>query len=108
MLMNFSRVMSAMAARYRDNVAVVNVERNRRYTFPEYHRLTNRIGNMAQSALGLRKGDTALLILNNDSLSLLHAPAIFKQPAAFAFSNMRDSKEEHLWQIEYLRPKVVF
>jgi acyl-CoA synthetase (AMP-forming)/AMP-acid ligase II len=108
MLVNFSRVMSAMAARYRDNVAVVNVERNRRYTFPEYHRLTNRIADMTRNALGLGKGDTALLILNNDSLSLLHCPAILKQPATFAFSNMRDSKEEHLWQIEHLRPKVVF
>jgi acyl-coenzyme A synthetase/AMP-(fatty) acid ligase len=108
MLVNFSRMMSAMAARYRDNVAMVNLERNRRYTFPEYHRLTNRIANMTQGALGLGKGDTALLILDNDSLGLVHFPAIFKQPATFAFSNMRDSKEEHLWQIEYLRPKVVF
>jgi acyl-CoA synthetase (AMP-forming)/AMP-acid ligase II len=108
MLVNFSRLMSTIAARYRDNVAIVNLERNRRYTFPEYHRLTNRIANMSQNALGLRKGDTALLILNNDSLSLLHFPAIFKQPATFAFSNMRDSREEHLWQIEYLKPKAVF
>ena len=108
MLVNFSRVMSTMAARYRDNVAIVNIERNRRYTFPEYHHLTNRIANMAQDPLGLRKGDTALLILNNDNLSLLHMPAIFKQPATFAFSNMRDSREEHLWQLDYLKPKVVF
>jgi hypothetical protein len=37
--------------RYRDNTAVVNVERDRRYTFPEYHCLTNRIANMARCAL---------------------------------------------------------
>ena len=52
----------------------VNVERQRRYTYPEYHRLTNRIANMVRNALGLRRGDTALLILDNDNLSLLHFP----------------------------------
>ena len=42
MITNFSRVMATMAMRYRHNIAVVNVERGRRYTYPEYHRLTNR------------------------------------------------------------------
>ena len=73
---NYCRVMATMALRYRNNIAIVNVERQRRYTFPEYHRLTNRIANMARNALGLRRGDTALLILDNDNLSLLHFPTI--------------------------------
>jgi acyl-CoA synthetase (AMP-forming)/AMP-acid ligase II len=89
-------------------MAIVNVERNRRYTFPEYHRLTNRIANMARDALGLRRGDKALLILDNDNLSLLHFPAIFKQEASFAFSNLRDGPEEHAWQVRHLNPKAVF
>ena len=105
---NFSRVMAAMAMRYRNNTAIVNVERNRRYTFPEYHRLTNRIANMTRDALGLRRGDKALLILDNDNLSLLHFPAIFKQEAAFAFSNLRDGPEEHARQVRHLNPKAVF
>jgi fatty-acyl-CoA synthase len=105
---NFCRIMATMALRYKDNLALVNVERNRRYTFPEYHQLTNRIANMARNALHLQKGDTALLILDNDSLSLLHFPAIYKQEATFAFSNLRDSREEHAWQIDHVKPKAVF
>ena len=29
---------------------MVNVERQRRYTYPEYHRLTNRIANMVRDS----------------------------------------------------------
>jgi fatty-acyl-CoA synthase len=106
--MNFSRVMAAMALRYRDNLAVVNVEQNRRYTFAEYHRLTNRIANMCRDRLGLRKGDTAMLILDNDNFSLVHFPAIFKQEAAFVFGNLRDGPEESARQMDYVKPKAVF
>jgi fatty-acyl-CoA synthase len=105
---NFCRVMAAMALRYKDNVAVVNVERNRRYTFPEYHRLTNRIANMCRDRLGLRQGDTAMLILDNDNLSLLHFPASFKQEAAFVFGNLRDGPEESARQIDYVQARAVF
>jgi fatty-acyl-CoA synthase len=105
---NFCRVMAAMALRYSNNTAIVNLERNRRYTYPEYHRLTNRIANMVRHALGLRVGDTALLILDNDSFSLMHFPMIYKQEAMFAFSNNRDSIEEHARQIDYVKPKAVF
>ena len=31
--MNFSRVMRLLALRYKNNEAIVNVERNRRYSF---------------------------------------------------------------------------
>ena len=86
---NFSRVMATMAMRYRHNIAVVNTERNRRYTYPEYHRLTNRIANMSRDALHLRRGDIAMLLLDNDSLSLVHFPAIFKQEATFLLGNLR-------------------
>ncbi len=105
---NFSRVMATMALRYKDNTAIVNVERDRRYTYAEYHRLTNRIAHAARHALGLRAGDRALLILENDNLSLLHFPAIYKQEATFVFSNLRDSPEEHARQIDHVKPNVVF
>jgi fatty-acyl-CoA synthase len=39
MRMNFCRIMAAMSLRYGNNVAIVNVERARRYTFREYHLL---------------------------------------------------------------------
>jgi acyl-CoA synthetase (AMP-forming)/AMP-acid ligase II len=106
--MNFGRVMAAMALRYKDNLAIVNVERNRRYTFPAYHQLTNRIANMCRDRLGLSRGDTVYLILDNDNLSLLHFPVVYKQDAAFIFGNLRDGPEESIRQIDYVRPKVVF
>ena len=105
---NFSRVMATMALRFRDNLALVNVERDRRYTYAEYHRLTNRIAHMMRHALGLGAGDTVLLILENDNLSLLHFPAIYKQAATFVFSNLRDSPEEQARQIDHVKPKLVF
>jgi fatty-acyl-CoA synthase len=108
MKMNFCRVMGSMALRYRDNIAIVNVERDRRYTFAEYHTLTNRIANMCKDRLGLRRGDTAMAILDNDNFSLVHFPAIFKQEAAFAFGNLRDGPEESLRQIDYVKAKAVF
>jgi len=101
MKMNFSRVMSTMALRFRDNLAIVNVERDRRYTYAEYHRLTNRIAHMLRHALGLGAGDKVLLILENDNLSLLHFPAIYKQAATVVFSNRRDSPEEQARQIDH-------
>ena len=106
--MNFCRVMAAMALRYKDNLAIVNVERKRRYTFAEYHRLTNRIANMCRESLGLGRGDTAMLILDNDNFGLVHFPAIFKQVAAFVFGNLRDGPEESMRQIDYVGAKVVF
>ena len=106
--MNFSRVMAAMALRWKDNLAIVNVERNRRYTFAEYHRLTNRIANMCRDRLGLRRGDTAMLLLDNDNFSLVHFPAIFKQEAAFLFGNLRDGPAESTRQLDHVQAKVAF
>jgi len=100
--------MAAMALRYRNNLAVINVERDRRYTFPQYHHLTNRIANMCRATLGLREGDAAMLLLDNDNLSLVNFPAIFKQEAAFLYGNLRDGAEENARQIGYVNPKVVF
>lgn len=108
MKMNFARVMGQVALRYADQEALANVERNRRYRFDELHSLTNRIVNMMRSRLDLRRGDTALCILENDNLSLLHAWTAFKGEAAIAYTNIRDSLEEHRCQVEFIQPKVVF
>ena len=107
-MMDFSRVMQLMATRFRNDTVIVNVERDRRYTFMEYHRLTNRIANMMRTALGLKKGDVVLAMVENDNLSLLHLPTIFKQEATVAFSNFRESKSEHLWQADFVKASVVF
>jgi fatty-acyl-CoA synthase len=105
---NFARTVAALSRQYADREALVNVERNRRYTFHELHLLTNRIVNMMRSKLGLTRGQRYLLILENDNISLLHLATIFKGEAAGAFTNFRDSVAEHTWQIDWIEPKVVF
>jgi len=48
MKQNFGRILRAVALRYRHNEAIVNVERGRRYTYWDYHLLTNRIAKALQ------------------------------------------------------------
>ncbi|MBS0641578.1 MAG: AMP-binding protein, partial [Proteobacteria bacterium] len=106
--MDFGRVMGLMATRFGAREALVNTERGRRFTFREYHRLTNRIANMLTNRFGLGAGDRFMPIVENDNMALLHFPVFFKTRAAAAFTNYRDSMEEHLAQVDFLRPKVVF
>ncbi|HBO3145819.1 class I adenylate-forming enzyme family protein [Pseudomonas aeruginosa] len=108
MLINFSNHFESLANRFGDREAIVNTERNRRYSYREFHLLTNRIVNMMQSTLGLGLNDRFINILENDNLSLLHFPTIFKGPATAAFCNYRDSLSEHTWQVECAKAKVAF
>jgi fatty-acyl-CoA synthase len=108
MKMNFARTTREIADRYPHLEALVNVERGRRYSFAEFDRLTNRIINLIHGKLGLARGDRYLCILDNDNLSLLHAPTVLKGAAAAAWTNYRDSLDEHLWQIDWIEPKAVF
>src|SRR5262245_43186235 len=108
MKMNFARVVGSLAVNYADREALVNTERQRRYTFRELHSLTNRIVNMMRGRLQLRRGDSYLCILENDSLSLLHTWTALKGEATVAYTNIRDSIDEHLWQVDFVQPKVVF
>jgi len=108
MKMNFCRVMRLMAQRYGAQEAIVNVERQRRYTYRQYHLLSNRIANAMRDTLALGHGDKFLLILDNDNLSLMMFPTVLKQEATVAMTNLRDSLDEHTRQVEQVRPKVVF
>lgn len=108
MKINFGRVMRAVALHHRDKEAIVNVERNRRYTYWEYHLLGNRIAHALEHTLGVGAGDTFLLILENDNLSLMLVPTVLKQKGTVVLTNLRDSVDEHRWQIELVKPRVVF
>ena len=108
MKMNFARTTREVANRFADLEALVHVERDRRFTFAELDRLTNRIVNMIHGKLGLGRGDRYMCILDNDNLTLLHALTAIKGAAAVAWTNYRDSFEEHLWQIDWLEPKAMF
>jgi acyl-CoA synthetase (AMP-forming)/AMP-acid ligase II len=108
MEMDFSRIMSLIALRHGQREALVNIERGRRYSFVEYHRLTNRIAYAMKTTLGIGAGDKFLLILENDNLSLMQFPCYLKQAGTAAMTNLRDSFVEHAWQIDLIKPKVVF
>lgn len=108
MKMNFSRIMRLMALRFRNQEAIVNVERNRRFTFMQYHLLSNRIADALRTSLQVGKGDNFMLILENDNLSLMMFPTTFKQEGTAVMTNLRDPQEEHARQMEVVKPKVVF
>ena len=105
---NFSLVSQLLCDSFGSRLAIVNIERQRTYTFSEFHVLTNRIVNMMTNELGLRRGDLWFNILKNDSLSLLHYFTALKGEATGCYTNYHDSAEQHRWQIELLKPSVVF
>ena len=108
MRVDFSIVSQNLARTYGDAECMVNIERNRRYSFAQYHRLTNRIINMMRERLELRRGDAWLTILNNDNLSLLGFFTAFKGEACACYSNTTDSLEVQETQIGLVNPKVAF
>ena len=104
---DWGRMLSQVAKRFPDKEAIVNIERDRRFTFMELHLLTNKICNMLKDRFGLARGDIFATILDNDNISLLHF-WMFKGEATPAFLNYRDSFEEHIWQLDYASPKLCF
>jgi acyl-CoA synthetase (AMP-forming)/AMP-acid ligase II len=108
MQVNFSVVSEGLARIYGEAECIVNVERNRRYSFRDYHRLTNRIVNMMRTRLDLRRGDAWLTMLHNDSLSLLSFFTAYKGEARACYTNTTDSLETQAHQIDLVGPKVVF
>jgi acyl-CoA synthetase (AMP-forming)/AMP-acid ligase II len=108
MQVNFSVVSESIARTYGDAECIVNVERNRRYSFRDYHLLTNRIVNMMTTRLDLRRGDAWLTMLHNDSLSLLSFFTAYKGEACACYTNTTDTLETQAHQIDLVKPKVVF
>jgi len=108
MQVDFSIVSENLAKTYGDAECVVNVERGRRYSFVEFHRLTNRIVNMMRERLELRRGDVWLNVLNNDNLSILSFFTAFKGEACACYTNTTDSLETQENQLALVEPKVIF
>jgi len=107
MKINFGQMMLQTARNFSDREALVNVERNRRFTFMELHLLTNRICNMMRDRFDMGFGDVYTIILDNDNASLLSA-WMYKGVATGAWLNYRESYEEHVWQIDWVSPKLAF
>ncbi|TXS92773.1 long-chain fatty acid--CoA ligase [Parahaliea maris] len=108
MKINFSSQFQALADRYGQCEAIVNVERDRRFTYSELHDISNRVVNMLTHEIGLSTGDRFICILENDNLALVHMPTILKGPFTGVFTNYRDSLEEHISQVDTVKPRVAF
>ncbi len=91
----------------KNKIALKNIERNRVFTFMEFHRLTNKICNMMYDRFGLREKDFFVLLLKNDNLSLFNVWTS-KGWSTSTWLNYRDSLDEHLYQIDYVNPKLIF
>lgn len=108
MKVNFSNCFQSLANNFGTREALVCAESGRRYTYKEFHLLTNRIVNMLSDTLALEPGDRFINILENENLALLHLPTVLKGAVTGCMANYRDSLEEHRWQVECVEPKVAF
>lgn len=108
MKINFSTLGEGLAEAFGDCDALLNVERNRRFSYKEYHEVTNRIANALNGELGLQRGERFICLLQNDNLGLLHWLAAGKSTASCCHGNYRDSIDTHLRQIRIVGCKVAF
>lgn len=107
MKVNFGRILLQTARQFSDKKALVNVEKNRSYTFMELHLLTNRICNMMRDHFGLKAQDVYGNLLENDNNSLFNF-WMLKSSLTGLWFNYRDSYDEHMYQIDHVNPKVLF
>ena len=107
MLANLGRIIGQNARQYRDLPAVVNIERNRRFSYGQMHRLTNRMSRVLTAGFGLGPGDVYAILLENDHVAFFH-PWMFKCPVAGAWIDARESVSEQLKQIDHVRPRAAF
>jgi acyl-CoA synthetase (AMP-forming)/AMP-acid ligase II len=107
MLVNMGRIFQQNALRFADNPAVINVERDRRFTYARMHELTNRLSNVLQQRFDLKQGDFYATILNNDNMALFH-PWMLKSPVGAVWIDVRDSVGEQISRINHVAPRLVF
>jgi acyl-CoA synthetase (AMP-forming)/AMP-acid ligase II len=107
MLINMGRLLSQTALRFSDRTALINVERNRRFTFSQLHELTNKLCNLIKDKFSLNEGDVYAALLENDNMGLFHF-WMTKSPATALWLDIRESPEEQLTQIDYVNPRLIF
>ena len=107
MLVNMGRVFRQTALQYAELPAVINVERDRSYTYTRMHELSNRLSNALRWRFGLGDGDFYATILDNDNMALFH-PWMLKSPVGAVWIDVRDSVAEQVSRIDHVGPKLVF
>ena len=107
MLVNMGRVFKQNTQRFASLPAVINVERERSFTYAQMHDLSNKLSNALESPFGLGDGDFYATILENDNMALFH-PWMLKCPVGAAWIDARESVAEQINQIDHAQPKLVF
>jgi acyl-CoA synthetase (AMP-forming)/AMP-acid ligase II len=107
MLINMGRLLRQTALCFSDRTALVNIERNRRFTFWQLHELTNKLCNLIKEKFGLYEGDVYATLLENDNMGLFHF-WMTKSPVTALWLDIRESVEEQLNQIDYVQPRLIF
>lgn len=108
MPINFSTLSEGLVRNFGEAPCLVHVERQRRYTFREFHVLGNRIVNMMRTRLGLQRGDVWLTILHNDNLSLLGPLTALKGDSCACYGHASDALPQQARQIALVNSRVVF
>lgn len=106
-LMNAGRMLKQVELRYGKLTALVNVERNRAFSYWELHEITNKVCNMLRDTFGLREGDRYATLVENDNMALVLI-WMLKSLCTVVWLGIRDSLEEHLYQIDYTKPRLIF
>lgn len=107
MILNPGRVLKQTAMKYANDIAVINYERNRKFSFNQLHELTNKVCNMLVDQFNLDEGDIFATLLKNDNMSLIFT-ASMKSISTSLWLGIMDSINEHLYQIDYVKPSLIF
>jgi len=107
MLMNVSRVFRQIANQYSDRPALINIERNRRFTYARTHEITNRVCNALAHRFLLKDGDFYATVLENDNMGFFH-PWMLKSPVGAIWIDVRESLDDIIERIRYTEPKAIF
>jgi len=107
MILNPCTVLRPAALKFANHTALINIERNRRYTYREVHEILNKMCNMLRDKFGLGEGDKFATLLENDHMYFAYLFALRSQSTSVWLS-IRDSIEDHLYQIDYVKPSLIF
>ncbi len=107
MLVNMGRLIGDIARCYAERPALINIERDRRFTYRQMHLLSNRVSNLLTGFFGLKAGDVYAIILENEHVGLFH-PWMFKCPVSAVWLDIREGLAEKLKQLDHVKPRVAF
>ncbi len=107
MLMNVGRVFRDIAIHYGDRPALINIERDRRFTYGALRDISNRVCNFLKRRFHMKGGDFYATVLENDNMGLFH-PWMLKSPVGGVWIDVRESLNDVIERIGYTEPKVVF